>query len=81
MDDKKVMLTTTDNDYDPFTDFTLWLLRDKELGYNTCQYLARIAKVTDDMTQKEEDAELERAMDEIIALNPLGVYVKKFKDA
>lgn len=81
MEEKKVMLTTIDNEFNPFTDFVLWLLRDKELGYNTCQYLARIAKVTDDMTQKEEDAEIERAIDEIVALNPLGVYVKVYNNA
>ena len=78
MEDSKVMLTTIDNIYDPFTQFTLWLLRDQELGYNTCGYLARIAKLTDDMTQKEEDEEIERAIDEIIELNPLGVYIKVY---
>ena len=81
MEDRKVMLTTIDNKIDPFTDFALWLLRDKELGYNTVEYLARIAKISDDMTQKEEDAEIERAIDEIVAINPLGIYIKKFNPA
>ena len=80
MEDSKVMLTTIDNIYDPFTQFTLWLLRDQELGYNTYGYLARIAKLTDDMTQKEEDEEIERAIDEIIELNPLGVYIKVYNN-
>lgn len=78
MEDSKVWLRTIDNDYDPFTQFNLWLLRDQELGYNTCGYVARIAKLTDDMTQKEEDEEIERAIDEIVELNPLGVYYKVY---
>ena len=78
MEDSKVWLTTIGNDYDPFTQFSLWFLRDQELGYNTCGYLARIAKLTDDMTQKEEDEEIERAIDEIVELNPLGIYYKVY---
>ena len=76
MEETKVMLTTIDNPYDPFDQFTLWLLYDKEQGYNSCEYLARIVNITDDMTQQEEDNEIERAIDEIIELNPLGIYVK-----
>ena len=60
------MLTTIDNPFDPFEQFTSWLLFDNEKGYNSCGYLARIAKLTDDMSQKEVDAEVERAIDEII---------------
>lgn len=80
MENSKVMLTTIDNIYNPFTQFSLWLLRDNELGYNTCGYLARIAKLTDDMTQKEEDEEIERAIDEIVELNPLGIYIKVYNN-
>lgn len=70
------MLTTTDNPFDPFEQFTSWFLFDVEKGYNTCSYLARIAHVSDDMSQVEENIEIERAIDEIIALNPLPIYVK-----
>ena len=60
------MLTTIDNPYDPFEQFTSWLLFDNEKGYNSCGYLARVAQLRDDMTQKETDEEIERAIDEII---------------
>ena len=40
---KDCMLTTFDNPYNPFDDFTLWLMYDKEQGYDTCERLARIA--------------------------------------
>lgn len=69
-------LTTVDNPFDPFEQFDSWFLFDVEKGYNTCSYLARIVKTTDDMSQIEEDKEVERAIDEIIAVNPLHIYKK-----
>ena len=71
-----VMLSTVDNPYDPFTDFTSWFLFDIEKGYNSCGKLARIANYSDDMTQKESDEETERAVDEIIKNDILNIYVK-----
>lgn len=75
------MLTTFDNPYDYFEQFTSWYLFDKEKGYNTCEYLARIAKISEDMTQKEIDEEIERAIDEIITINPLDIYKKVRRQA
>ena len=76
MENSNVMLTTVDNPFDPFEQFTSWFLFDVEKGYNTCSYLATIAQLSDDMTQKEEDEEIERAIDEIISINPLDIYIK-----
>ena len=73
-------LTTFDNPFDPFEEFTSWFLYDVEKGYNTCSYLARIAKLSDDMTEKEVDEEIERAIDEIIMTNPLSIYKKVRKN-
>ena len=70
------MLTTFDNPFDPFEQFTSWNLFDIEKGYNTCSYLARIVQFTEDMTQEEEIKEVERAIDEIIFMNPLNIYKK-----
>ena len=74
--DYKCMLTTIDNPYDYFEQFTSWLMFDKEKGYNCCERVARIAVLTDDMTQKEEDEAIERAIDEIIANDFLDIYKK-----
>lgn len=73
---KHCMLTTIDNPYDPFTDFTSWFLYDTEKGYNSCGKLDRIAKFSDDMTQRERDIENERAIDEIVKYDPLDVFKK-----
>ena len=36
------MLTTIDNPYNPFTQFSKWFMFDTEKGYNSCGYLDRI---------------------------------------
>lgn len=70
------MLTTIDNPFDPFDQFNEWFLFDAENGYNTCGYLARIANLSDDMSQKEIDEEVDRAMDEIIGYDFMNIYKK-----
>ena len=72
----EVMLTTIDNPYNPFEQFDLWLLFDKEKGYNTCEYLARIVNLTNDMSEKEIDVAVDRAIDDIIVNDPFGIYKK-----
>ena len=70
-------LTTFDNPFDPFDDFTQWLLFDNEKGYNTCGYLARLlAKLPDDLSEVEEEQEKEKAIDTIIANDFLNIYKK-----
>ena len=71
-----VMLTTYDNPFNPFEQFSSWFLFDVEKGYNTCSYLARIAKLSDEMSQPEEDEEVERAIDEIIKYDFMNIYKK-----
>lgn len=81
MENNECMLTTFDNPYDYFTQFNQWFLFDVEKGYNTCAYLARIVKLSDDMTQKEENEEVERAIDEIIQYDFLNIYKKVRRNA
>jgi hypothetical protein len=69
-------ITTDDNPYDPFRQFDHWFLYDCEKGYYTCSYLGRIARLADAMSEDEKNAELERAIDEIIAYDFLGIYKK-----
>ena len=74
------MLTTIDNPFDPFEQFTNWFLFDVEKGYNTCGYLGRIVNFNDEMSEKEKDEEIERAIDEIIANDILGIYTKVVRE-
>lgn len=73
------MLTTLDNPFDPFDDFTSWYMFDCEKGYNTSSRLARIANIDSEMTQKEIDEELERVMDLIVKYDFQGIYIKVSK--
>ena len=73
------MLSTIDNPFNPFEDYSSWLMFDKEKGYDSAERLMRIAKLTDVMTQKEENEEIERAIDEIIKYDILNVYIKVSK--
>lgn len=77
---KKAMLSTIDNPFDPFNDFTSWYMYDVEAGHNSCAYLARIARTSDQFTDLENNEEIERAIDEIIEYDCLGLYVKVFNE-
>ena len=70
------MLTTIDNPFDPFEQFTSWFLFDVEKGYNTCSRLARIANISDELSEKEIDEEIERAINEIIKYDFMNIYKK-----
>lgn len=72
-------LTTFDNPFDPFDQFTSWFLFDVEKGYYTCAMLGNLVKLSDDMTQKEINAETERVIDDIIKHDPLNMYKKVVK--
>lgn len=69
-------LTTFDNPYDPFTQFNQWFLYDEEKGYHSTSYLGRIARISDQMSDEENNQEIERAIDEIVKYDFLGIYKK-----
>lgn len=69
-------LTTFDNPFDPFEEFTLWYKFDVTKGYNTCDYLGRIVKTFEGMTEVEDHEATEKAIDEIIFNDPLNIYKK-----
>ena len=76
---RSYMLTTKDNPYDPWTKWDEWFAFDQEKGYNTCNYLARIAITSLDMTDEENDLEITRAIDEIIGYDFLGIYERAYE--
>lgn len=70
------MLTTIDNPFDPFDQFDSWLMFDMDKGYNSCSYLSRIAATSDQLSDKENEDEIERAIDEIIKYDFMNIYKK-----
>ena len=70
------MLTTADNPFNPLNQFDDWMRFDMDKGYNTCSYLARIANTSDALSDEENNAEIERAINEIISLDFQNLYRK-----
>ena len=75
------MITTFDNPFDPFEQFTLWHLFDKEKGYDSSERVMRLANISNDMTQKEVDEEVERAIDRLIEIDFTNTYKKLTKQS
>ena len=70
------MITTNDNPYNPHTDFSQWYLYDVNNGYDTCAYLGRIVKDSEELSDEEREVENERAIDEIIKYDFMNIYKK-----
>jgi hypothetical protein len=73
---RKCYLTTRDNPYDPFEQFDSWFAFDISHGYNSCGFLARIAKTSDQLSDRENEQEIEEAIDWILK-NDLTLNYKK----
>ena len=70
------LLTTVDNPWNPATDYEEWDNYDRTvLGYCTNAYLGRIARTSPSLSGLENERETDRAIDEIIRLNP-DLYMK-----
>lgn len=72
----KCALTTFDNPFDPFEQFTSWFLFDEEKGYHSTAYLGRIARTSDQLSEEENEVEIERAINEIIKYDFRNIYKK-----
>ena len=83
-DDEEIeecLLTTKDNEFDPFDQFPEWYSRDLELARqqnrrSASGYLALIASVAEDVSDKEYNQVLSDAIDEILKLNLSGKFIK-----
>ena len=72
----KFLVTTTDNPFNPFTQFDEWYTFDTEKGYNTCSYLARVAITSNELSDKDKEDAINAAVSDIVRLNILGIYRK-----
>ena len=70
------MLTTTDNPYNPFTQFDEWHNFDTASGYHTAALLSRIIKTSDGLSDADQSQAIEDAIDEIVTENVSGVHRK-----
>lgn len=65
------LLTTTDNPYNPFTDWISWYIQDLRLGYDTCGLIARLSSSSYEIDSEPEMS----AMRSIVELNFSGKHV------
>lgn len=75
-DTTEYMLTTVDNPFNPFTQWDEWLAYDQNVGYNTPSFLARVAIVSDDLSEADVELAIQQAIDEIVQENVSGMYRK-----
>lgn len=78
----EVAITTTDNPYNPLTDYDNWENFDRQHGYGTSEYLARVVRTTSEFGEGTYIDDINRAIDEIVLLNLIswthkGVSYKK----
>lgn len=67
-----IALTTSDNPYNPFTEWDQWYQYDETHGYHSCSLLARIAKTSSGLPPKENETIIEAAIDSIVSMIPLN---------
>jgi hypothetical protein len=76
----EAMLTTIDNPFSPFDQYDEWYAYDVQAGYHTTAFLGRVAKTSDQLSDADQDAAIEYAIDEIVKENTLGIYRKVVKE-
>lgn len=69
------LLSTSDNPWNPWTNFLEWNAWDMQAGYHTLSYLARIAVSAHELSPADQDLAVELAIEEIIRLNINGMYI------
>lgn len=74
MTNSDTMLTTSDNPFNPFTNWDEWFAWDYNQGYHTPEYLARIVRTSYDLSDADQDQAIDDAIDEILQENVLGIY-------
>ena len=75
-DQTEYMLTTLDNPFNPFEQWDEWYSFDASKDYYTTNYLARIARTSQELSDADQRLAINQAIDDILRLDVLGIYVK-----
>jgi hypothetical protein len=75
------MLTTIDNPWNPFTHYDEWYAWDRDHGYDSPGLLARIANVSFELSDSDNDQSILDAIDEIVNQNVSGMAAKAMRPA
>lgn len=72
----RYMLSTSDNPFNPSTDFKAWLAFDTSRGYHTLPLLARVTITSNELSEADQLLAINDAIDEIISENVSGMHIK-----
>lgn len=73
------MLTTFDNQFNPFEDFNIWWKEDLRLGHDCCGLLARTSNTNELQSEEVQEEEIRRAANEIVNNYPF-IYRIVYRD-
>lgn len=76
MDDDEYMVTTIDNPYNYYTHFDQWYAYDTGAGHFTLNFLARVARTSNDLSDEDNAQAVAQAVDDIVRENVSGIYTK-----
>lgn len=76
---EEYMLSTSDNPFNPFTQWEQWFAFDAREGYHTPSYLARVVRTSSELSEADQQLALNDGIDEILEFNLTGNYIKVMK--
>ena len=74
------MVTTIDNPWKPFLHYHEWLSYDISHGYNTDQWVYIMTRTSNDLTNEEQQEQVDVGIDRLLELDPYGIFVKVYED-
>ena len=79
MDGPIYMITTTDNPWNPFTDYDAWNAYDERCGYNTARTLAALTPNAPELSAAQNQYDINAAMDQMCYYQLTGSDAKYIK--
>lgn len=71
----ELLLSTTDNPYNPFTEFDQWFAYDEQVGHHTLSLLGRVCITSDELSELDQSRAIDHAIDEIVSENASGMHI------
>lgn len=75
MSSDRVMLSTEDNPYNPFTEWDQWWAWDTSNGYNSMSLLARVVRSSDETSDELDLEAIREGMEEVVFYNVSGKHI------
>ena len=76
---EEVRITTIDNPFNPFTEWDEWFNFDLQKGYRTCEQLASITFLSDQLSDSENNETVDAAITQLMKTGAIAKDgIKKF---